>query len=60
MTNTTDAGERPARTDERTNIEEEIMKEYETPELIEYGTVHELTQSAPYSGNDGLYGSVPG
>jgi hypothetical protein len=36
------------------------MKEYETPELIEYGTVHELTQSTPYSGSDGMGGSIPG
>lgn len=33
------------------------MKQYETPELIEYGTIHELTQLNPSGPDDGDGGS---
>jgi hypothetical protein len=36
---------------------ENAMKTYETPELIEYGTIHELTQFNPTGGYDGDGGS---
>lgn len=35
------------------------MKQYETPELIEYGTIHELTQGMGEGDADVGYGSVP-
>jgi len=40
--------------------EPKVKKEYEAPELIEYGTVHELTQTTPYGGDDGDGGSIIG